>query len=470
MLFPTIDYALFFLVAFAVAWGLRGLHQARKGFLLLASWVFYGFADWRFVPLLVLVSLLGGVVAMALERTTRPGLRKALVAFAVAANLLLLLVFKYLSFAAASLLSGLEAFGLSPGPVHLPELALPVGVSFFAFHAISLVVDAYRRTIPVPVRLLDALLYVAFFPQLVAGPILRASSFLPQLAAPARAPLDVPRALELLAVGLVKKVLVAQVLGTHLVDLVFEAPGAHAPLEVLLGIYGYAAQIYCDFSGYSDLATGSALLLGYEFPLNFDAPYRAQSPQQFWRKWHISLSSWLRDYLFIPLGGSRRGSTSVNLLITMVLGGLWHGAGLTFLLWGLLHGVGLVVHRAWAQAGGAVARLRKTRGWAVAAVVLTFHFVCLGWVFFRAPTFPAALDVLAALVHPGPAHSLPPVLALLVLGALLGPLVPASARERWRSGFSRWPLVAQGAAAALVVWLVDALGPRGIAPFIYFRF
>lgn len=475
VLFPTADYALFFLGVFAVAWALRARLRTHKLFLLAASYAFYAHWDWRFLPLLVAVSLVAFAVARALQRVAAPGARRALVAVGVTLLLSTLAVFKYATFAITSAAELLELVGVRWTPEQLPDLALPVGISFFVFHGISLVMDVQRGKVTVPVRLLDSLLYVAFFPQLVAGPILRASSFLPQLAAPpAAVGLEVPRAVELVVLGLAKKVLIANTLATRLVDPVFQAPGGHSGLEVLLAVYGYAAQIYCDFSGYTDVAIGSALLLGYRFPDNFDAPYTAASLQDFWRRWHISLSSWLRDYLFIPLGGSRGGRTRtlVNLSITMVLGGLWHGAAWTFVLWGALQAFGLVVHRLWSESGSrAVQALRSRPGWRIAATVLTFHFVCLGWIFFRAPTLDAALEVLAGLAQPwsiGP--WLTPALLLAVALGTLGQFTPAVARRAARGLLERLPVPALGAAFALAVLAIEVLGPSGIAPFIYFQF
>lgn len=469
MLFPTVEYALFFLVAFAGAWALARRLEAHKAFLLGASWGFYAWGDARFLPVLIGVSLEAALVAQALERAESARLRRVVLGVGVAAVLLTLALFKYLGFFAASAFSLAGTLGLTSRPPHLPELALPVGVSFFTFHAISLMVDAWRRRIPVKVRLLDALLYVAFFPQLVAGPILRAATFLPALAQrrdPSR--VDAALALQRIVLGLFKKVVVAQVLATALVDRVFEAPSDHGSLEVLLAIYGYAAQLFCDFSGYTDLAIGSALLLGYTMPENFDAPYAAASPQDFWRRWHLSLSSWLRDYLFIPLGGSRHGPvrTALALLATMLLGGLWHGAAWSFVAWGAFHGVGLVAHRAWAAWNP---RLRGTLAWEVVATLLTFHFVCAGWVLFRASSLGVAGEVFAALLRGAPGAGAPWVPLVVVLGLALS-FVRGDSFSRARLGFARLPLVAQGGAFALVLVALDALGPRGIAPFIYFQF
>ncbi len=475
MLFPTADYGIFFLFAFAAAWGLRRSLRARHGFLLVASYFFYAYWDWRFLPLLVGLSLLAALVGRWLQVETRPRAKNALVAVGVALSLSTLGVFKYLSFASVAVWGLLQWLGVSLGPARVPEVALPVGISFFAFHAISLMVDAYRGRIPVKVKVLDALLYVAFFPQLVAGPILRAASFLPQLTVPPDAEgIDAARAFELVVAGLVKKVLIANYLATRLVDPVFDSPRLHSGLEVLLAVYGYAAQIYCDFSGYTDIAIGSALLLGYRFPENFNAPYLADSPQDFWRRWHISLSSWLRDYLFIPLGGSRgsRARTLANLAITMVLGGLWHGAAWTFVLWGALHGAGLAVHRLWTETSLAwVRRLRAGRAFRPVAVFCTFHFVCLGWVLFRAPSVDAAREVFSALTGNWTGGTLlSPALVVALAAGLFGQAVPPRALAAARERLGGLPLAAQGLALAAAILFIEALGPQGVAPFIYFRF
>lgn len=471
MLFPTVEYALFFVCAFAGAWALARNLEAHKLFLLFASWFFYAYWDWRFLPVLLGLSFEAALVAKALEEEVSERKRRFILGLGVSAVLLTLALFKYLGFGASVVLLALEQLGLSPGAPSLPEVALPVGISFFSFHAISLMVDSWRRRIPVQVRVVDALLYVAFFPQLVAGPILRAASFLPALAR-RRDPTNVelPLALQRVALGLFKKVVLAQLLASALVDPVFEAPGEHSSLEVLLGIYGYAAQIFCDFSGYTDLAIGSAALLGYSMPENFDAPYAAKSPQDFWRRWHISLSSWLRDYLFIPLGGSKGGParTAAALGLTMVLGGLWHGAAWTFVVWGTFHGVGLILHRAWA-AWPAVKTLRSSAAWGVVAQVLTFHFVCAGWVLFRAPSLTLAGEVFAAIAR-GVKGPVPYWVAGVVVVALASSFISARGMAALRTRLSRWPLVAQGVLFALLVVALDALGPRGVAPFIYFQF
>jgi alginate O-acetyltransferase complex protein AlgI len=351
---------------------------------------------------------------------------------------------------------------------------LPLGVSFFVFHAISLMMDAYRNKLKQQVRVEDALLYVAFFPQLIAGPILRASSFMPQLRV-RRDPeaIRVNRALLLIVSGLLKKVVISNSLATRLVEPVFAAPQSFGRADVLLAVYGYAAQIYCDFSGYTDMAIGCAMLLGYRFPRNFNAPYTATNPQDFWRRWHISLSSWLRDYLYFPLGGSRGGAwrTALNLMITMLLGGLWHGASWTFVIWGVLHGGYLIAHRSWSSLEWMpLHRLRQTVAWRWIARLSLFHAVCLGWVFFRAPSFDVAFMLFRRLSVPGMITlATGPAMLALFLG-LAGQFQPLRWRKALECELGRWPVLARGAAFATAIFVIELLGPSGVAPFIYFQF
>lgn len=473
MLFPTVEYALFFVSVLVIAWSLYRFHWAHKLFLLLASYVFYGFWDWHYVPLLFVISLFSGLVAQRIQASETTRSSKLWLWLGVVTCLSTLGYYKYTSFAFVSILDLWSHLGRVP-KVQIPSPLLPLGVSFFIFHAISLMMDAYRGKLRERVRLCDALLYVAFFPQLIAGPILRASRFLPQLARP-RDPsaIRINRALLLITAGLFKKVVVSNLLATRLVEQVFSAPEAFHRGDVLLAIYGYAAQIYCDFSGYTDIAIGCAMLLGYHFPRNFNGPYTATDPQDFWRRWHISLSSWLRDYLYIPLGGSRCSTPRiyVNLMITMLLGGLWHGAAWTFVVWGALHGLYLVVHREWSSlAWSPVVRLRATKAWTWIARILLFHAVCLGWVFFRAPSFEVAFTVLRRLALPGAATlATVPVLLALVAG-IAGQFQPLRWRRAAEYEMSRWPAFAAGAAFAVAICAIEMLGPSGVAPFIYFRF
>ena len=356
MIFPTIQFAVFFLAVLALSWSLMPWPRYWKPFMLAASYFFYGYTDPRFVLLLATSTLLNQGAAVALarwpQRASRPGrrgrsARSTILIAALAADLGLLGWFKYYGFFALSLDQTLGDLDLG-APLPLLQVALPIGISFFTFQAMSYVIDVWRGDTQ-PARLIDFAVYESFFPHLVAGPIVRAREFIPQLTAPRdRSAVPATRAIFLICGGLTKKVLLADLLARRLVDPVFDTPGQHSAVEVLVAVYGYAAQIYCDFSAYSDIAIGVALLLGFRFPDNFDRPYAALSLQDFWRRWHLTLSRWLRDYVYIPLGGARRGPrrVQINLMITMVLGGLWHGASWTFVLWGALHGGGLAAQRA----------------------------------------------------------------------------------------------------------------------------
>jgi D-alanyl-lipoteichoic acid acyltransferase DltB (MBOAT superfamily) len=471
MLFPTVEYAFFFLAVLALAWPLAGRLTTHKLFLLAVSYVFYGLWSWRYVPLLMAVSLFSGAMAQAMQRTENPRVRKALLVAGAVVCLAVLAYYKYLGFFMLSAVSAWRLVGRAP-VWNLPAPFLPLGISFFVFHAISLMGDVYKRKLRRPLSMLDALLYVAFFPQLIAGPILRASKFIPQLRQrrdPAK--IRVNRAFLLILSGLFKKVVISNTLATRLVEPVFAAPASFHAGDVWLAVYGYAAEIYCDFSGYTDIAIGCAMLLGYHFPRNFNAPYTAADPQEFWRRWHISLSTWLRDYLYIPLGGSRGGPwrTAANLMATMLLGGLWHGASWTFVMWGALMGVYLVGHRVWA-AWPEVQALRMQTWWLWISRVLLFHAVCLGWVFFRSPTFGLAGTVLHQLGSRGAMTMATwPVVAALVVG-LLGQYAPRMWRRGLEATMARLPAVANGALLAAGVCVIEMLGPTGVAPFIYFQF
>jgi D-alanyl-lipoteichoic acid acyltransferase DltB (MBOAT superfamily) len=469
MLFPTLDFLLFFLVVLAGLGALRGRHQAGKLFLVAASYFFYVQWNWRFCFLLAFSSLLtwgaGWMIAGSADHRTR----RRVVTGAVAAHLLLLGAFKYYDFFVSSANSLAHAIGLTHA-LPFVEIILPVGISFFTFHGISYVVDVYRGDVALCRRLTDMLLYLSFFPQLVAGPIVRASYFLPQLYAPPPPGIAVAPALVLILVGLFKKVVVANYLATDLVDPVFFDPSGHTSLDLAFAAYGYAVQIYCDFSAYSDMAIGIAALMGYRFPRNFDQPYRAQRLREFWRRWHISLSSWLRDYLYKPLGGNRDGAwrTARNIMITMLLGGVWHGAAWKFVVWGGLHGAGLVAERALEPLLG---RLPESQLGRIAATLVVFHIVCLAWIFFRADSLATAWTYLGALVAatPGIAQLTPFTLGLVTLG-LAAQFVPPKAAASTAQALARLPAWAQGAVAATGIAAIDALGPDGVAPFIYFQF
>jgi D-alanyl-lipoteichoic acid acyltransferase DltB (MBOAT superfamily) len=351
-----------------------------------------------------------------------------------------------------------------------------VGISFFTFHALSYVIDIGRGELE-PITLGDFTLYMCFFPHLVAGPIVRASELAPQLRARPD-PRHVPAAegFRLIAGGLFKKVVISSFLATRLVDPAFGLPSQHGSLDLLIAVYAYAIQIYADFSGYTDIAIGCALLLGFRFPQNFDRPYRALSLQEFWRRWHMTLSRWLRDYLYVPLGGNRHGvrRTYRNLALTMLLGGLWHGAAWTFLVWGAIHGGVLALER-WLRGWWRATHPEPSLPRAVtdaAKWFVTFHVVCLAWIFFRAESLGAAFDILGRIVAGGgPAPTLVTAVALATIGiALLVQLLPSGATLPVKQALTRLSPAAQVGALVMTLTAIDAFGPDGVAPFIYFRF
>ncbi|MBM3147976.1 MAG: MBOAT family protein [Actinobacteria bacterium] len=475
MLFPTVSFAAFFLVVFIVSWLLMPRFTWWKLFMIAASYFFYATWDWKFCFLLVAATVINQAGALLVTHARSGGARKAWMAATVAADLLILGFFKYYGFFVVSTANVLDAVGLG-APLPLIKLVLPVGISFLTFRVITYVVEVYRGHSP-PAATIDVALYVSFFPYLLAGPIVRARELLPQLAAP-RDPrrIDVGRAAFLIFAGLVKKILIADYIAASIVNDAFASPGDFSSFEVLVAVLGYSVQIYCDFSAYSDIAIGTALLLGFRFPDNFNAPYTALSIRDFWRRWHITLSTWLRDYLYIPLGGNRKGRlrTYVNLMITMLLGGLWHGAGWTFIFWGGLHGVGLVGEHAAADRRTALGMPEREAGLAGRVLRRTwvFAFVTFAWIFFRADTMGAAWRVIGRLFTgwgaPSPAVTWQ-LLTLIFLGVAIQ-YVPRRVTLGIENGFARLGPVLQGLAVALGLFLIGALGPQGPALFLYFRF
>jgi alginate O-acetyltransferase complex protein AlgI len=463
VLFPTVQFALFFPPVLALSWALMGRQHLWKCFIVAASYAFYASANWRFCLLLGGVTIGNHIGARLIARTTDERRRRRIVTATVTLDLAVLAVFKYYGFFVDSTAQALGTVGLDL-PLPLLTIALPVGISFFTFQAISYVVDVKREQVK-PSSLLDVAVYLSFFPHLVAGPIVRASEFLPQLATP-RDPtrVAVGSGLVLIALGLVKKVMIADYLAREIVDPVFAVPQLYDAPDVLLAAYAYTAQIYCDFSGYTDIAIGLALLMGYVFPQNFRSPYRATGFRDFWRRWHMTLSRFLRDFLYIPLGGSRGGRlfTYRNLMITMVLGGLWHGAAWTFVAWGTLHGLGLVAEHALGGRFSTPAWLR----WFV-----TFHLVVFGWILFRSESLHVAGVFLSRLTVPGEAGlwTTPIVLAVVVVIGLQ--LLPSRPVERFQFRLERIrPIPLSFAFAVVVIVVAATVSSQGVAPFIYFRF
>jgi D-alanyl-lipoteichoic acid acyltransferase DltB (MBOAT superfamily) len=546
VLFPTVDFAVFFIVVFTGSWMLRPYRIVWRWFILLSSCVFYvDFLDashnpgtaafgplalfliyavaatllirvvstsdepggdarplaigvyaaiagafvvlnivfgqllpdnneafYKYLLLLlgfVLVNQAGAraIFACLGEGRARTDASRWMVRVTVAFDLCVLGVFKYLQFVIDSLRL----------PIDPLQIALPIAISFFTFQAIGYVVDVGRGEIR-PIPLLDFAVYLTFFAHVVAGPIVRIREFVPQLDERTDPRfVEASEAFMLIFRGLFKKVVISSYVASQIVDPVFQAPGNFGRASVLFAILGYAVQIYADFSGYTDIAIGVALLLGIRFPQNFDAPYRSLSFQDFWRRWHMTLSRWLRDYLYIPLGGSRgtQTRTYVNLFLTMLLGGLWHGASWTFVIWGSIHGVALVseraVKKAWA-ARGAIGVPTVVVG--VLQWVLTFSVVCLAWVFFRATDLSNAWDVLVQLFtgtqSPDAPTVLNPLVVIVIVVAIASQFVPQRIPDRVSQSISRLAPALQIVGFAVALMLIDALGPEGIAPFIYFQF
>ncbi len=477
MTFTSVAFGVFALIVLPLYWLLG--HRKQNAMLLVASYVFYGFWDWRFLLLLWLSTIVDFVIARRMSRRA-PGsaARRRLMWISVGLNLGYLGFFKYCNFFVASAHAGLSALGLH-ADLPLLRIVLPVGISFYTFQSISYIVDVYRSSREHTDDLVAFALYLAYFPHLVAGPIQRSTQLLPQILAPRRVTQDqIERGAALILVGFFKKLVIADALAPT-VNVIFEAPGARPRVELLIGTYLFAAQIYCDFAGYTDIARGVSRLMGIELRLNFRQPYLSTDITDFWRRWHISLSDWLRDYLYIPLGGNRGGTwrTYRNLMITMLLGGLWHGASWNFVIWGGLHGFYLAAHKALAPRrrapDGADALDVPARPWPARLLggIFTFHLVCLAWIFFRAPTLASAWAYVRGLAVQGGYVTARPLLAAVVyLPLLLLVDVPAWARREEQPVSPRWSWQARGATYGAMLVACLWIGAPDGAPFIYFQF
>lgn len=503
MNFVSLHYAIFFTAIFAAFWALRKQHLARTVLVVVASAWFYTRFDygpthphigWLYLGILFCSATIDFALSHAIyavdarpEAVADPAWgerrRKRLLLISVVYNLGVLAWFKYTNFGIDTARQVLGMVGVHVAPRTL-AIVLPIGISFFTFETMSYTIDVYRRELVPPQAgggrswgsaFLEYLLFISFFPHLVAGPIIRPKDMLPQLRKDPE--LDEDRASEgmfLVATGLLKKVIIADYLALNHVDRVFDRPEWFSAPEALAAVYGYALQIYCDFSGYTDIALGSALLLGIVLPKNFDSPYKSRSLQEFWHRWHISLSSWLRDYLYIPLGGSRGGpwKTYRNLMITMLLGGLWHGASWNFVVWGALHGAALAATRIWQRAR----EERKEEASTAFSVnvlkgVLTFHYVCLAWIFFRADGFARARMMLRQIFFGGwHVTNLSRGVVMVIALGFVTHLVPDRAYDRARRWFVALPAPAQGALLFAIAIVLKKVASTQVVPFVYFQF
>jgi alginate O-acetyltransferase complex protein AlgI len=481
MVFNSLIFLAFLAVVLALYYSLN--HRDQNLMLLVASYFFYGWWDYRFLSLLLFTSLFDYFCALKIEAEHRPAQRKLFLTASIVVNMGVLGIFKYYNFFASTLQTALEPIG-----VHLDfptlHLILPIGLSFYTFLSMSYTIDVYRKEIPATRRPLDFMLYVAYFPHLVAGPIVRASYLLPQVQRPrVIKAAEVENGIWLILMGYIKKVVIADRLG-QFVDWSFAQPAAPFDnLNAWVVIYAFAFQIYGDFAGYSDIARGLAKLMGFELVVNFRAPYLVTNPAAFWRHWHISLSTWLRDYLYIPLGGNRHGKwkTYRNLMLTMLLGGLWHGAGVAFVLWGLFHGLLLSVHRLWAEFRGLPAHRTHPHpyGWLnrlkmLFLVIVFFQVTCLGWLLFRAGglqrgrQWAAVRSYLHAMFQFQGTH---PLFKFIVPVAMLGALGLFFQWRNWKMNeFSQWSGSNKALAVTVALALITVMGVFQGAQFIYFQF
>ena len=437
------------------------------------SYYFYYKSSGLYFFLLAVVTLSDWLIARRMSKTESRTARRWLVALSVTIDLGLLAYFKYTNFL-AEIFANVTATAL-----HRWDIFLPVGISFFTFQSLSYTIDVYRRKIEPLRNPLDYAFYVSFFPQLVAGPIVRAADFIPQI----RQPLTVTRQMLgtgfwFILCGLFKKAVISDYISVNFVERIFAEPNLYTGVENLFGVYGYALQIYCDFSGYSDMAIGIAMLMGFRFNINFNSPYRSASVTEFWRRWHISLSSWLRDYLYISLGGNRKGRLRqyVNLMLTMLLGGLWHGASWNFVVWGGLHGIALAAHKMWMTVTGQRLGQRHAKPVQWLCMALTFHFACLCWIFFRNQQWGGSMAMISQIctnfhpeVFPQLVAGYWQVMALMALGYTLH-FIPETVEQRCKTAFVRLPIATYVLAAVVMIVLIIQVKSSDIQPFIYFQF
>ncbi len=489
LIFTSSSFWLFFLILLA---GYSIVYRKiflRNFYLLIFSLFFYYKSGGFFLILLIMVIIIDFFCGLLIHRSGKKFARRFFILLSIVSNLGILAYFKYADFIITSVndLFGtdflvydfLSAYSntLLGTTFDFSSIILPVGISFFTFQSLSYTIDIYRRKISPVKSILDFGFYVSFFPQLVAGPIVRASEFMPQLYNHfSLGKREFSHSIFLISKGLIKKIVISDFIAGSFIDRVFEMPDAYSGFENLMAVYGYGLQIYCDFSGYTDIAIGVALLLGFRLPLNFNSPYKAAGLTDFWRRWHISLSRWLKDYLYISLGGNRNGKfrTGLNILITMLLGGLWHGASMRFLIWGGLHGTGLIISKGWSRlTSGRIKTGSLSRG---LSVFLTFQFVSFAWIFFRATDMNNVSLMLNQIFRHFSPESYSNVITaftnvfLLIGIGYLFHFLPEKVKESYRGFFIRIPVPVQMLMLLAVAMMLYQMRTPSIVPFIYFRF
>jgi len=469
MLFSSGTFWALFLIFLPVYAMLKQRRMQMMIFVTAFSFFFYYKSSGLFVGLLAATSLVDWTLSRLLTHLRRPALRKLCVAVSLTTSLGILGYFKYANFFMWNITA------MTGGNFQPLDLILPVGISFYTFQSVSYIIDVYKRRVTPADTWLEYAFFLSFFPALVAGPIVRADYFLPQLKENRHADKrEIYTGLWLIILGVIKKAIIADYIAQYN-DLIFDNPGGYSGFETVMGIIGYTMQIYCDFSGYSDMAIGIALIMGFRLAKNFDFPYKSRNVTEFWRRWHISLSSWLRDYIYIPLGGNRKGTarTYINNFITMLVGGLWHGAAWKFVFWGAMHGAGLAVHKAskpWLQRLPDNAAVR-TLSW-----MLTMLFVMTLWVFFRADSWSDSWMILRTAVSDfslayAPAFASARMLWLILTGLIIAAhALPSGLREKACDAFVASPWLVKLLIFIVVVQCVIELRSEDVTPFIYFQF
>ena len=489
MIFSTPAFWIFFLIVLA---GYSLIYKKlfiRNAYLFLVSLFFYYKSGGLFLFLLIFITLIDFTCGLLIHHSRKGFMRRFYILISIISNLGILAYFKYTGFFVSTIndLFGTNYrvydFLASFSNLHLgtsfnvSNIILPIGISFFTFQSLSYIFDVYRNKIAPVKNIIDFGFYVSFFPQLVAGPIVRASEFIPQLYSEVHlAKRELSHAIYLISKGLIKKIIISDFIAINFIDRVFDTPSIYSGFENLMAVYGYGLQIYCDFSGYTDIAIGLGLILGFRFPINFNSPYKAAGISDFWKRWHISLSRWLKDYLYIPLGGNRKGKirTGINVIITMLLGGLWHGAALRFVIWGALHSFGIVVNKIWNYFFGDW--LKRSMIGRALAVFITFQFVSFCWIFFRAPNMDSANMMIKQIIENFSPGTYTTVLLaygsafLLIFVGYVIHFLPERIKESYRGLFIRIPLIGQLVVIMLIAILLYQMRTTDIVPFIYFRF
>lgn len=467
-------FFLYFFAAFLLCYqAVRKYERGRVWVFTLFSLYFFYKACNEYVGLVILSAIVDFFLSNEIHRQRSETKRKLLLWFSVIINLGMLMYFKYTNFF-IGIMNDLGA-----GHITALHILLPIGISFYTFENLSYTIDVYRREVKPVTRFMDYLFFLSFFPKLMMGPIVRAADFLPQIHKPYVIDNeDVGKGMFLILGGLFKKVVISDFVYQNFVQYIFDDPSRHTGIECLLGVYAYALVIYCDFSGYSDMAIGIARWLGFKIPPNFDKPYQSSSITEFWRRWHISLSSWLRDYVYIPLGGNRKGKFRqyINLMLTMLIGGFWHGASWNFIFWGGVHGGALALDKLWGQWYRKHTNLHGQRLWKIGGVLFTFHLVCFCWIFFKAATFHDAWALLHQVAFDFQGNlfadvisAYPQVFILMAIGYILH-FLPAAREHKLELRLANLPVWGSIVVMVLFIWLlVQVKTTEPMIP-IYFQF